>query len=184
MRHLLLSGLLVVDLLLLAESFILPPGYVTPLFPNLPVPVLPTLGVIQASGLMPLLVSTLNAVQAATIIVLFATGGYRRKRSSSSEGSANPESLLLAAVGRLDTHGCVLKLLCQLEAESPDALSPEERIFAGVFADRLELFAKDSGAAEEHAGDGQVCEASGDRCPLEGDLLRGLLRRVWSSYSG
>lgn len=124
------------------------------------------------------------STKAATIIVLFATGGYRRKRSSSSEGSANPESLLLAAVGRLDTHGCVLKLLCQLEAESPDALSPEERIFAAVFADRLELFAKDSGAAEERAGDGQVCEASGDRCPLEGDLLRGLLRRVWSSYSG
>lgn len=69
MRHLLLSGLLVVDLLLLAESFILPPGYVTPLFPNLPVPVLPTLGVIQASGLMPLLVSTLNAVQVRVVKV-------------------------------------------------------------------------------------------------------------------
>ncbi|XP_037793415.1 uncharacterized protein LOC119588844 [Penaeus monodon] len=182
MRHLLLLGLLAVDLLQFAESFILPPGYVTPLFPNLPVPFLPTLGVIQASGLMPLLVSTLHALQAATIIALFATGGYRRKRSSSPEGLVNPESLLIA-VSRLDTHGCVLKLLCQLEAESPDALSVEERILVAAFADRLELFAKGSGVEEAIGGDGQACEASGDKCPFEGALLRGLLSRVWRSHS-
>ncbi|XP_063592493.1 uncharacterized protein LOC134769682 [Penaeus indicus] len=186
MRHLLLLGLLAVNLLLFAESFILPPGYAPPVFPALPLPHLPLLGVVNEGGLMPLLVSTLMAMHAGTIIALFVTGGYRRKRFA-SEDFADPVYLIMAAVSRLDTHGCILKLLCQLRADSPDNLSAEERIIVEIFADHLDLFAKDgasesSALGEEGQVQGQdVCASSDDRCPVAGELLRGLSRQVWGS---
>ncbi|XP_037791034.1 uncharacterized protein LOC119586383 [Penaeus monodon] len=186
MRHLLLLGVIAADALLVSDCFVMKTGDVIPVFPDLPAPFIPTLGVIAASGLMPLLRATLFAMETAFIIAVFVTGGQERRRRSTSEELAN---LLLSAISRLDTHGCVLKLLCQLKAESPEALSVEEKILVAAFADRLELFAKDSGVEEAHGDDGQgrdraLCDASADRCPFELALLRSVWRRVWGSFSG
>lgn len=121
------------------------------------------------------------SLQAGTIIALFVTGGYRRRRST-SEDSADPVYLIMSAVSRLDTHGCILKLLCQLKANSPDDLSTEEGIIVELFADHLELFAKNGAGESSALGEGQdVCAAPGDRCPVEGEILRNLSRMVWGS---
>lgn len=133
-----------------------------------------------------LITSLRPSIQAGTIIALFVTGTYRRRRSA-SEDLADPVYLIMATVSRLDTHGCILKLLCQLRADSPDNLSAEERIIVEIFADHVDLFAK-NGAGESSAlgEDGQlqiqnVCTSSADRCPIAGDLLRNLSRHVWGS---
>lgn len=126
------------------------------------------------------------SIQAGTIIALFVTGTYRRRRSA-SEDLADPVYLIMATVSRLDTHGCILKLLCQLRADSPDNLSAEERIIVEIFADHVDLFAKNgSGESSALSEDGQlqiqnVCTSSADRCPIAGDLLRNLSRHVWGS---
>nr|XP_027206600.1 uncharacterized protein LOC113800072 [Penaeus vannamei] len=184
MRHLLVLGVIAADILLVSDGFILKDDDVIPIFPDFPAPFIPTLGVIAANGLMPLFRATLYALETAFLIAVFVTGGQERRRRSTSEESANPESFLLAVVSRLDTHGCVLKFLCQLQAESPDALSADERFLAEVFGDHLEVLAKDNGVAEGYGGDGQgrdgaPCGAPADRCPFGGTLLRSLWRRVW-----
>lgn len=121
----------------------------------------------------------LLSAKAAAIIALFATGGYRRRRRSTSEDLASPEDLLLlAAVSRLDTHGCVLRLLCHLKAESPDALSAEERILTEAFAEHLDLFVKENGIEDTKDSHGDTCDDSSDECPFGEDLLRTLLHRV------
>lgn len=71
MRHLLLLGLLAVNLFLFAESFILPPGYAPPVFPALPLLQLPLLGVVDEAGLMPLLISTLTAIHVSVFCFYF-----------------------------------------------------------------------------------------------------------------
>ncbi|XP_042890116.1 uncharacterized protein LOC122265034 [Penaeus japonicus] len=187
MRHLLLLALTAANLLLFAECFLLPPGYAPPVFPALPLPYIPLLGVIQANGLMPLLVSTLMAMHAGTIIALFGTGGYRRKRSS-SDAYSDPVYLIMSAVSRLDTHGCILKLLCQLKAEeSSGTLTSQERILVEVFASHLDVFAE-KGTGESYAlgDDGRVqdevvCGTPTDQCPFGAPLLRNLLRQVWGT---
>ncbi|XP_047471445.1 uncharacterized protein LOC125026889 [Penaeus chinensis] len=186
MRNFLLLGVIAADVLLISDCFILTEDDVVPVFPDLPAPFIPTLGVIAANGLMPLLRATLLAMETAFVIAVFITGGQDRRKRSTSEELAN---LLLSAVSRLDTHGCILKLLCQLEAESPDALSVEERRLVEAFADRLELFAEGSGVEEAHGGDGQgrdgaLCDAPADRCPFGGAVLRSVWRRVSGSVSG
>lgn len=79
MRHLLVLGVIAADILLVSDGFILKDDDVIPIFPDLPAPFIPTLGVIAANGLMPLFRATLYALEVRICLVLYADCFRRRK---------------------------------------------------------------------------------------------------------
>lgn len=102
---------------------------------------------------------------------------------------AETESYILSAVGQVDTHGCILKLLCLLEAkkESGETLTKEERLFVTFLSNKMPLFSQEANATalitEEHDSDRphseEECNALFSNCPVGGQLLRRLLGVVW-----
>ncbi|XP_042227180.1 uncharacterized protein LOC121869692 [Homarus americanus] len=109
---------------------------------------------------------------------------YRHGRAIQSAADEG-ENLLLSTVGQLDPNGCVLKLLCVLEAKEEAYRTLEEAILVDMFANSTEtltsynaafVYATDVGGKTQDAA---ACHHHFPKCPLTDDQLSGLLQQAW-----
>lgn len=119
------------------------------------------------------------------------SGVLSRKERQAGDASqlAETESYILSAVSQVDTHGCILKLLCLLEAEkaSEEKLTEEEKLFVDFLSNKMPLFSQEANATaliseEQDPGRShseEECTALFSNCPVGGQLLRRLLGVVW-----
>ncbi|XP_042890118.1 uncharacterized protein LOC122265035 [Penaeus japonicus] len=121
------------------------------------------------------------------VIIAGALDGGTLVRKRSVQQIADTEDELLSTIGHLDTHGCILKMLCLLQAESPDDLTPEEGILVDLLSNSILNYStevnatvlrpsEEGGLPSHSAGD---CDAFFGMCPYEREILRGLLRQVF-----
>ncbi|KAK7028800.1 hypothetical protein SK128_010375 [Halocaridina rubra] len=106
--------------------------------------------------------------------------------SRSLEGELQEtENVLLSSVQYLDPSGCVLKLLCQLEAENRNNRTFEENILLELFSNNPETMSVFNAAFVGAAiiggrtRDAAVCDITFPRCPLDDAQLRSLLQKAW-----
>nr|XP_045622359.1 uncharacterized protein LOC123772971 [Procambarus clarkii] len=93
------------------------------------------------------------------------------------------ENLLFSAVDALDDQGCILKLLCHLEATDEADNTIEENILTDMFANisvtafnAAFIRAADIGSSGQNATE---CDVSFSSCQLSAAQLRGLLQQAW-----
>nr|XP_045622283.1 uncharacterized protein LOC123772906 [Procambarus clarkii]XP_045622284.1 uncharacterized protein LOC123772906 [Procambarus clarkii] len=113
---------------------------------------------------------------------------YNKHRFGRSlEGARDAGEELLSAVGKLDTEGCILKLLCYLQIKEKSLLSQEESVLIDLFANITEthynvafIRAADIGAK---AQDIHECDKHFYMCPLIPEQLSSLLQQAWGCDS-
>nr|XP_027207620.1 uncharacterized protein LOC113801012 [Penaeus vannamei] len=140
-----------------------------------------------------LLIGGLIAINVGAIAgyIVDKSGVLSRKERQAGDASqlAETESYILSAVSQVDTHGCILKLLCLLEAEkaSEEKLTEEEKLFVDFLSNKMPLFSQEANATaliseEQDPGRShseEECTALFSNCPVGGQLLRRLLGVVW-----
>ncbi|XP_063592473.1 uncharacterized protein LOC134769662 [Penaeus indicus] len=136
-----------------------------------------------------LLIGGLIAINVGAIAgyIVDKSGVISRKERQAEPVSqlAETESYILSAVSQVDTHGCILKLLCLLESE--ETLTKEERLFVNFLSNKMPLFSQEANAtaliSEEQDSDRphseEECNTLFSNCPVGGQLLRRLLGVVW-----
>jgi len=108
---------------------------------------------------------------------------YRYGRSIEPE-AGEAEDLLLATATRLDTDGCIKKLLCLLQTKNPETLTPEEDLLQGMFTNATDItasganfvYASDIGAKTHDAA---TCKKFFSKCSYGQEELTGLLQQSW-----
>ncbi|KAK8383464.1 hypothetical protein O3P69_015736 [Scylla paramamosain] len=97
---------------------------------------------------------------------------------------------MLTMVAQLDPQGCLLKLLCHLEAKEAEALSRHEVILAGLFRDASDAATPSSAAFTYAVGignksrDAAVCDKVFSKCPLKYSQLSAVLEESWACPIG
>ncbi|XP_063888650.1 uncharacterized protein LOC135115656 [Scylla paramamosain] len=97
---------------------------------------------------------------------------------------------ILSMVAQLDPQGCLLKLLCHLEAKEAEALSRHEVILAGLFRDASDAATPSSAAFTYAVGignksrDAAVCDKVFSKCPLKYSQLSAVLEESWACPIG
>ncbi|XP_047472562.1 uncharacterized protein LOC125027521 [Penaeus chinensis] len=128
-----------------------------------------------------------GAVFIGVIIAGALDGGTLVKKRSVSQIS-EIESELLSTIGQLDTHGCIMKMLCILQTESPESRTPEENVLVDLLSSSVLTFSNEVNAtvlnSSEEGGvpnhSAEDCNAFFSMCAYEKEILRGLLRHVFS----
>ncbi|XP_042890114.1 uncharacterized protein LOC122265032 [Penaeus japonicus] len=114
----------------------------------------------------------------------------KKRQAESSPQVTGTESYILSAVGQIDTHGCILKMLCLLEAEeaSGGTLTKEENLYVSFLSNKMPHFSLEANATALLPADGEgaeltpsegECNQLFSRCVVGGQLLKTLLRVVW-----
>lgn len=108
-------------------------------------------------------------------------------RSVEAVPTGEGERLLMFAAGRLDANGCILKLLCLLQAKKQSQRSPDERLLVSIFSsESLSSFGSAFARALDvgrTAQDSSECTRTFPKCPLEEADLTDLLQQAWGCGS-
>ncbi|XP_042230813.1 uncharacterized protein LOC121872212 isoform X1 [Homarus americanus] len=113
----------------------------------------------------------------------------RGKRSVNLVSSDDEKNILLSVMTQLDPDGCILKLLCSLEASSTEGVhTPKERALVNTFTNQNETLTPYNAAyiyavnIGQHAHDAALCDKKFNKCSISVAELRDLLE--WSSNCG
>nr|XP_027206597.1 uncharacterized protein LOC113800069 [Penaeus vannamei] len=127
-----------------------------------------------------------GAVFIGVIIAGALDGGTLVKKRSVRQIS-EIESELLSTISQLDTHGCLMKMLCILQTESPESRTPEENVLVDLlsrsvltFSNEVNatvLYPNEEGGVPSHSA--EDCDGFFSMCPYEREILKGLFRQVF-----
>ncbi|KAK4319162.1 hypothetical protein Pmani_009881 [Petrolisthes manimaculis] len=96
------------------------------------------------------------------------------------------ENLLLTTVTQLDPNGCILKLLCSLQAKPEEARTTEEANLVRMFSDNQDSLTSANAAFVYAAGVGREtqdvasCDKLFSKCLMEEEQLSRVLQQSWS----
>ncbi|KAK4327399.1 hypothetical protein Pmani_002065 [Petrolisthes manimaculis] len=96
------------------------------------------------------------------------------------------ENLLLTTVTQLDPNGCILKLLCSLQAKPEEARTTEEGNLVRMFSDNQDSLTSANAAFVYAAGVGREaqdvvsCDKLFSKCLMEEEQLSRVLQQSWS----
>ncbi|XP_037791045.1 uncharacterized protein LOC119586392 [Penaeus monodon] len=122
------------------------------------------------------------------VIIAGALDGGTLVRKRAVSQISEIESELLSTIGQLDTHGCIMKMLCILQTEPPETRTPEENVLVELLSNSVLTFSNEVNATVLHPSEeggvpshsAEDCDAFFSMCAYEKEILRGLLRQVFS----
>ncbi|XP_071541419.1 uncharacterized protein [Panulirus ornatus] len=144
-----------------------------------------------AAGVALLVKEKLLKSEEPTYIHAAPAYGYHKRSTTQEtwgEEVVELEKLLVSAASRLDTDGCVLKLLCHLNNKQAHARTLEENVLLQLFSnnpDTLSFYHAtfDNTAADVSKTQEQVATAACDKvfssCTLGQEELSSLLQHTW-----